>query len=114
MTGRGAGGGASRGSMFSISPLRILSLATRSTRHLHPSLSGDGARYLEGVKFIGGPWTEETRAGTFARFFEAHAGLEKSAFLAKVRAAHLVFGMNADLDPRAWDQGIVVRLDKKN
>lgn len=63
------------------------------------------------MKFVGGPWTAESRAGTFARFFEAHAGLERAAFLEKVRSPHLVIG--AEPDPATWDQGIVVRLDKK-
>lgn len=63
------------------------------------------------MRFVGGPWTPETKAGTFARFFEAHAGLDRAAFLEKVRHPHLVIGL--DLDPRAWDRGIVVRLEKK-
>jgi hypothetical protein len=63
------------------------------------------------MKFVGGPWTDESRSGTFSRFFEAHAGLDRAKFLEKVRSPHLSIGF--DLDPRMWDQAIVVRLDKK-
>ncbi len=63
------------------------------------------------MKFLGGPWTEDSRSGTFARFFEAHAGLDRAAFLTRVQAPHLTVGL--DLDPRTWDQAIVVRLQAK-
>ncbi len=63
------------------------------------------------MKFVGGAWTPESRGGTFARFFDAHAGLERAAFLERVRTPHLVIGV--DLDPRTWDQGVVIRLDRK-
>ncbi|HZV03226.1 MAG TPA: FHA domain-containing protein [Planctomycetota bacterium] len=62
------------------------------------------------MKFLGGPWTAETRAGTFARFFEAHGGLDRAAFLERIRCPCLVIG--AEADPATWDQGIVVRLDR--
>jgi hypothetical protein len=63
------------------------------------------------MKFVGGAWTHESRAGTFARFFEAHAGLDRPAFLERIRSPYLVIGL-FDLNPRTWDQAIVVRLDK--
>src|SRR3954470_10104912 len=63
------------------------------------------------MKFVGGPWTEESRSGTFARFFEAYAALDRSVFLERIRSPHLVIGL--DLDPRTWDQAVVVRLDKR-
>ncbi len=63
------------------------------------------------MKFLGGPWTGETRAGTFARFLEAHGGLDRAAFLERVRSPHLAFGVDAD--PRSWDEGILVRLETK-
>jgi hypothetical protein len=62
------------------------------------------------MKFVGGPWTPETRAGTFARFFEVHAGLDRAAFVERVRCPCLVIG--AEADPATWDQGIVVCLDR--
>lgn len=64
------------------------------------------------MRFVGGPWTVESRSGTFARFFEAHAGLERAAFLERVRSPFLAIGL--DMDPRAWDQAVLVRLDKKS
>jgi hypothetical protein len=64
------------------------------------------------MKFIGGPWTKESRAGTFARFFDFHAGLSRATFLDLVKAPHLVIGL--DYDPKLWDQGIIVRLEGKD
>jgi hypothetical protein len=63
------------------------------------------------MKFLGGPWTAVTRAGTFARFLEAHGSLERAAFLERVPSPHLAFGV--DTDPRTWDEGILVRLEPK-
>jgi hypothetical protein len=60
------------------------------------------------VKFVAGPWKDDTRAGTFRRFFEAHADLDRAAFLERVKWPHLLIG--SELDPRTWDRGVVLRV----
>ena len=61
------------------------------------------------MKFLGGEWQKDTRAGTFRRFLEAHESLDRAAFLERVNRPHLLIG--TELDMATWDQGIVVRLD---
>lgn len=63
------------------------------------------------MKFAAGPWEADTRAGTFRRFLEAHADLEPTAFLERVKHPHLVIGCG--LDPRTWDRGIVLRVESR-
>src|SRR5436309_824404 len=70
------------------------------------------------MKFVGGPWTPESRSGTFARFFEAHAGLDRAGFLDRVRAPYLATGLGPDASrSRVADLGAppgaepVARLD---